>query len=273
MSRTAPGAPRHVLGFSLLTGVVLLGSACSSALSPLKNKIKVGEEDFAVFAADGPGGQSDLFAVLAAGGSVHQLTFTQLAEDAPALSPDGGGVAFLRARAGADSGSRRVWVMNLLNGAERELPLPDGAGAPSEVAWSRDGRSIYVRTDAGLYRVAAPPADPAPARVSGTDSLAADSALALVLGDPPLARVTPCPAGVAGICVTTVTGETQVLEKEGRDPTRWGPDSLGFFVGDGNDFEVRPLGGGRSRRLLWKRVPNGAHHMTYARALPRPREQ
>lgn len=250
----------------LAAGLGVLLAGCTSTLSPVKNRISVGEEDFAVFAAESPGGGEDLFAVPSSGGAVAQVTFTPMYEGAPALSPNGDMVAFVRGRSAADTTSHRVWVMNLLNGAERELPAALSMGVPQRIGWSRDGRTIFVRTSHLSYRVAAPPAAPDPAPVTVADGLQADSALGVILGEPPFAEVIPCAAG-KGICVRTRLGETQELDSLGREPVRWGADSIGYFVG--TDFLVRPLAGGKSRRLLWRRAPAGIHALTFVQARPR----
>jgi len=44
-----------------------------------------------------------------------------------------------------------------------------------------------------------------------------------------------------------------LLDSTATGAVRWGADSLGYFLRDG--FEVRPLGGGRSRRPVWSGAP------------------
>ena len=85
----------------------------------------------------GSGVSGDLYAVRADGGPAFPLTYTPVAELAPALAPDGADLAFLRGQSLRDSTPATVWVMNLLNGAERELRLPKDAGTPERVGWSR----------------------------------------------------------------------------------------------------------------------------------------
>ena len=90
--------------------------------------------------------------------------------------------------------------MNLLNGAEREIELPEGAGPPEQVGWTTDGRSLVVRAGGRLYRAAAPPAEGAARPVAGAERAAAESALAVLLGEPGFARVVPC-ATPEDLCV------------------------------------------------------------------------
>ena len=70
-----------------------------------------------------------------------RITFTNVAELRPALSPDGGALVFLRGTSLRTRRRRTVWVMNLLSGSERELPLPKGAGRPHRVGWGPGGTS------------------------------------------------------------------------------------------------------------------------------------
>ena len=107
---------RHVAAIILSGSVV---AACN--LSPLSNRIKVGEEPIVVFIGEGVDGNTDLFVVPASGGSIMQLTFTPLHESMPRLNTRGDIVAFLRARDSAATTPTEVVIMNMLNGAERAL--------------------------------------------------------------------------------------------------------------------------------------------------------
>lgn len=234
------------------------------------NRLAPGEEPIVVFVGEAGDGSTDLFAVSAGGGTVYQLTYNRPVESRPALSPDGAAVAFLRRPLRDDGAGAEVTVMNLLNAAERQLPLPAEAGAPVAVAWSRDGRALLARTGTGIWRLDAPPADPAPRALAGAEATAADSLLGILLGSPAFARVEPCEAG--GFCVRTAEGELGPLTATGREPFRWGADSVAWF--DGERIEVRPLGPGRSRHLIWTQPPRNPREATYAAAVgpPPPRE-
>jgi len=203
-----------------------------------------------VFVGGDGAGQGDLFAVPTSGGEATQLTFSSVSESWPALSPDGGAVAFLRAPGDSTRGS--VWVMNLVSGAERELELPSGAGAPTRVGWAADGRSIVVATTAGRYRAPAPPQKGGAVRVPPAKRPAAESALSVLLGSPAFARVTPCDRP-EDLCVVGDTGAPELLAKGARDGVRWGSDSVAYFIGD--ELLVRPLGPGRERTVELKHPP------------------
>ena len=69
--------------------VLLGGAACRVSLSPLQNRIAVGEESFVIFAADGEDAAGDLFAVRTNGGAVYPVTYTRLHETAPAFIETG----------------------------------------------------------------------------------------------------------------------------------------------------------------------------------------
>jgi hypothetical protein len=221
--------------------------------------MEVGRDAYAVFVGGGGPAGGDLYAVRTDGGPVVPLTFTNVGEMRPALSPDGVLLAFLRGASLRDSTPGTVWVMNLLSGAEREIELPGGAGSPRQVGWSPDGPALVVRADRGLYRGDAPPAPARLAPVSAAQRPAAESTLAVLLGRPVFARVVPC-ATAGALCVASDTGAPGPLAIGARDPLRWGDDSVAFFVGSG--VEIRPVGPGRSRRLAWDHEPARAREMT-----------
>ena len=220
---------------------VLVLAACAP-LAPMRHRIEAGRDAYVVFVADAPDGRGDLWAMTTGGGEPVQLTFSLPAESGPALSADGDVVAFLRARSAADTVHRRVWLLNLLNGAEREMSLPPGAGAPEQVAWLGRTR-LAVRTTAGTWLMQAPPAAPDAGRAGLAEAAAADSAFAVWVGDPPFARIATCTAGT-GLCVLGDSGESS-LAPDGRGPIHWGADSIAFV--EGGELVVRPAGPGRAR--------------------------
>ena len=247
---------------------VLATLGCQSTFLPLKNRITPGTDAFVVFVADGPGEASELWAGQASGGAVYQLTYTLSDEDAPALTPSGGVLAFTRSPSRADSGARRIWFMNLVSGSERELPaLPTGA-VPTRLAFSADGSVLYVRTTDGIWMVQAPPSAPAPRRLTATDSARADSALTTFIGEPPFAVVGACVAAAGKLCVFPPgppPANTEIpLQEGGFDPVHWGADSIGYFVGD--RLLVRSGAGGRVREVEWARMPRHPRRPTYAPA-------
>jgi hypothetical protein len=245
---------------------VLLVSACSGSLPPLRGQIEVGRDAYAVFVAGSGLAGGDLYAVRAEGGAALPITFTNVGEMRPRLSPDGTSIVFLRGRSLTDSTPATIWVMNLLNGAERDLTLPKGAGLPMAAAWADAGRTIVVATAAGLYRFGAPPAAPDPRQVGAAERPAAESSLAVLLGEPVFARVVPCPEQGA-LCIQPDSGAPALLARGARDALPWGTDSVAYFVGD--EVEIRPLGAGRSRRLAMDAPPR-PRQMTAFMGSPKP---
>ena len=240
--------------------VVLALSGCSGSLPPLRGQIEVGRDAYAVFVAGASAAGGDLYAVRAEGGEALPITFTNVGEMRPRLSPDGSSIVFLRGRSLVDSTPATIWVMNLLNGADRELALPKGAGNPTAAAWSAGGRTIVAATSNGLFQFDAPPASANGRPVPAARRAAAESSLAVLLGDPVFARVVPC-AEPGALCLASDSGAPALLAHGAHDATSWGPDSVAFFMGD--EVEIRPLGAGRARRLEWASVPRAPRQLTF----------
>jgi len=250
------GIARPVRGCASVGALGLLGIlACSGTLPPLRGQIEVGREAYAIVAAGSDAASGDLYAVRASGGPVIPITFSTVGETRPALSPDGRRLAFLRGRAVGDSTPGSVWVMDLLTGGEREVSLPRQAGIPRQVGWSPDGR-LTVATTAGVFRTGAPGDASRAVPASQAERAAADSSLAVLLGDPVFARAIPC-AEPQSLCVVGDTGAPGLLAEHARAPARWGTDSVAFLVG--NAIEVRPLGPGRARQIEWSGLPGRAN--------------
>jgi hypothetical protein len=255
----------------LLVFSLLLSASCGT-LPPLRGKIDVGHESYAVFVG-GSGLGGDLYAVRSNGGPAYPITFTTVAEMRPALSPDGAEVAFFRGISLRDSTPASLWILNLLNGSERELRLPKGAGTLERVGWSADGKSLVVRTGTELYRLDAPPARPNPRILPPEDRAAAESSLAVLLGQPVFASVIPCKRA-EDLCVVPRRGQPGILAQAARDPVRWGRDSVAFFTGE--LLQIRPLAKGRPRLLNWSEVPARPRQLTYFQGsppAPEPQEQ
>jgi hypothetical protein len=220
---------------------------CRGSLSPLSNRLQIGQEPYVVFAAAGEEGVGDLFASSTAGGAVFQVTFTRVDERLPALSPSGILLAFVRAAAPGTQARASLVVMNLLNGAERRVEL-EGKSIDA-VAWSADGNHLFIRGADGIEVTAAPPAPLALTPVPTAQLAAADSLFRILLGDPPQAEAVPC-AG-AGLCARFADGHEQPITPTGSSPVRWPGDSL--LYREGERWVVRPLGGGKSRDLVWQK--------------------
>ena len=251
---------------------LFVGVACGT-VAPLRGKIDVGRESYAVFVG-GSGVSGDLYAVRADGGPAHPITFTPVAELRPALAPNGVDLAFLRGVSLRDSTPATVWVMNLLNGVERELELPQGAGRPERLAWSERGETLVVETETALYRFDAPPERPDPRPVPESARAAAESTLAVLLGDPVFARVVPCRRRDDDLCVITRAGRSSILAQAAHDPVRWGTDSVAFFT-VGELLQIRPLAKGRPRLLHLSNPPARPRQATFfqGRGLQDPGEQ
>jgi hypothetical protein len=224
-------------------------AACRGTLSPLSNKLEVGEEPYLAFAADGEAGAGDLFASALVGGTPYQVTFTRLDERLPALSPDGVMLAFVRARAVGGTGAADLVVMNLLNGAERRRRLALAGGADA-LAWSPDGATLYARRGDAIFTMPAPPAEGELAPVPPAAALAADSAFRVLLGQPPVGEAMPCPDG-PGVCARLGTAPPVVLSPVAAFPIRWLGDSIAYL--ERGEWTIRPLGGGATRILRWTR--------------------
>ena len=223
--------------------LLLVSSTAACTLPPLRGRVEIGTDPYAVVVADGSGG-ADLYAIHGRTGEMIALTFSPVRELGPALAPDGGAVAFLRAPPSPADSGRTVWVMNLLSGAERELVPPGGAGQPERVAWAPGGSALYVETARGIWRYAMPPGAP-PEPLAAADRAEADSAFMVLLGSPAFARAERCGAE-QGVCVVTGEG-TQVLAADAVSPARWGSDSVAFVRA--GKIQVRPLGGGAPRTV------------------------
>ncbi len=221
--------------------------AACTGLPPLRHNFEVGRDPYIVLVADAPDGRGDLWAVSVDGSVAVQVTFSLPAEWSPRLSPSGDVLAFLRSREQGDTARTRIWLMNLLNGSERELVLPDSSGAPLALAWTEDGRAMVIRTTRTIFRVNAPPYPPAPAEVLPADIAAAERALDVTVGTPAFARVAPCEETPAALCVYPDSGPPATLATGAVNPVRWGDDSLAYEV-DGA-LVVRPVGPGRERTV------------------------
>jgi hypothetical protein len=226
--------------------LLLLALACRGSLSPLSNRIQVGQEAYVVFTADGEDGAGDLFASPPTGGTAYQITFTRVDEELPALSRDGTMLAFFRGRAPGDERHRVLVVMNLVNAAERQCDV--GETGPGSIAWSSDGGRVYVRLGESLFVSPTPPNALALTPLATDERPAADSQFAVLLGDPPLATAVSCDSG-GGICARFGDGRQEPISRAGADPVRWRGDSVTY--NDAGKWTVRPLAGGETRRLQW----------------------
>jgi hypothetical protein len=247
---------------SLPAALLLL--ACRGSLSPLSNKLEVGQQPYLIFAADGEAGVGDLFASAPAGGPSFQITFTRVDEELPSLSADGTMLAFVRSRAPGDTRHHSLVVMNLLNGAERRVDT-DGV-MPTALAWSRDGARLFLQEGDTVRVTLTPPAALHLTPVARADRSAADSQLAVLLGDPPQAMAVPCDNG-EGICARLGDGSQQMITHSGRDPARWSGDSIAYR--EDADWVIQPLTGGKTRTLSLARASGHPRSLTIFAGHPR----
>lgn len=238
-----------------------------SGLPPLRHKFEVGRDAYVILVADAPDGRGDLWAMSPDGSDIVQITFSLPAEWSPRLSPSGDVIAFLRSREQGDTARTRIWLMNLLNGSEREVSLPDSAGAPTALAWSEGGRALIVRTTRTIFRVNAPPYPPAPAEPSGADRAAAQQALEVMVGSPAFARVAAC-EGTNALCVYPDSGPPAPIADGATDPVRWGNDSLAYQLN--GELVVRPVGPGRERLVRWRQSLVNPRDLTVFTGLRKP---
>jgi hypothetical protein len=256
------------LGFPaprLLILALGLGLACRGTLSPLSNKLKVGQEQYVVFTADGEEGKGDLFASAPSGGKAYQITFSRVDEELPALSPDGTMLAFIRSATPGETSTWSLVVMNLLSGTERRVGLRENI--PTRLAWSADGGRIFLQRATGPQTTPAPPALLSPQAVPIPERESAESSLAVMLGDPPQAEAVPCPDGV-GLCARRGNRTLQTFAERGSAPARWLGDSVAYL--EKGEWIIRPLAGGRTRVLSWTTKLTRPRDLTVFRGLSGP---
>ena len=246
----------------------LLGG-CGGSLPPLRGHIEVGSDPFVIFVGGTSRAGGDLYAVPGTGGAAIPVTFSAVGEMRPALAPNGSAVAFLRGGTLRDSAPASVWVMNLLNGAERQIALPRDAPPPAQVGWNEAGTELVIRAGDRLYRSPAPPAEATAALVPAPERARAESALSVLLGRPIFGRVVRC-ADPDDLCVEADTGAPGLLARHASGAARYGDDSV--LVQIGRDLLVRPLGPGHAREIEWAGLPPAPREPTaFGGATPEPR--
>jgi hypothetical protein len=242
-------------------GAAALAAGCT--VTPLTNKLDPGSDPMVLVVGEGRDGQTDLFAAAAAGGRFIRLTFTRPVEAAPALSPAGTAVAFVRARTPADTTAWDLVVLDLLTAGERSQPVPAGGLPVAALGWSPDGARLYLRGGGVVLATPAPPAALALAPVPDAERPRADSATRALLGAPAFAELARCGDEP---CAVTAGGDTTRFGARTAGAFAWGADSIGLLR-DGT-IEVRPLGGGRTRRPDWSGAPDRLRMAAYHPGAP-----
>jgi hypothetical protein len=242
---------------SLVTAVLV--TACN--LTPLTNKIAVGEEAFVVGVGEGSDSATDLFAAPAGGGNFVRLTFNRAEERAPRFAPSGARVAYLRRSPGSPRWA--LVVLDLVNAAEQSVAVPTEAGKPERLGWSSDGARVVLKAN-GYYASATPPEPMALRPVDSAALTGADSATRELLGSSREGLIEPC-----GVLLCVVVGDAVTSLGPGvSGAIRWGADSVGYFSSGG--FQVRPLTGGLSRRPAWNGLPSRLRELSYHEAVRSP---
>lgn len=231
---------------------LLLLTGC--AVTPLTNKIAVGEDAFVIAVGEGPDSATDLFAAPAGGGNFIRLTFNRAEERGPRLGPDGTQVAYLRRSSGSPLWS--LVILDLRSNVEHSVPLPAAAGEPLQLGWSTTGKNVMVRAN-GYFSTETPPARLRLVPVSAEATGAADSVTRERLGPGDLGVVRPC----GGELCVAVGDSVTPLGPGNTGAIRWGTDSVGYF--SLGSFEVRPLRGGHPRRPAWKALPARLRELSY----------
>lgn len=168
-------------------------------------------------------GNADIYIQSVAGASPVRITADPAVDENPAWRPDGGAVAFTRVET-AEGAPCRVIVVGVPRGRERTVgPCP--GGVPSRLAWSADGRSLYLGGRAGVGR---------PRSLFRMDVASGEAV-----------RITTPPEGYWG-------DDEPVVSPDGRHVAfmrrvTW--TSVGVFVLRTDTGEVRPLSEERAR--LW----------------------
>lgn len=238
--------------------LLLALGACT--LSPVSSKIDPGRTPFLVFVAEGADDNTDLFIGEPGGGRILQLTFTPVLELAPALSPDGSVVAFLRMKDTLPGTRRDIVLMGITSGSETRLSLPPEAGVPLRLAWSEDLEWIYAFTAQGIWRLSAQRGEKVAELLTGAAREVADSALSSWIGRPRFAEIITC--ANPGVCLTLPSGDTIQLTSTGRDAFPWGADSVAWF--EGTRVLVRALSGGNLRQVDWTGMPSHPRSASYS---------
>lgn len=245
---------------------LLMTAACG--VTPLTNKIDVGTDAFVIGVGEATDGMTDLFAASAAGGPVSRVTFNRLQEQVPRLSGSGTQLVFLRSSPVETTDPEpEIVMLDLRSMAERGTRLPREAGPATAVAWLPGDSAIAIRTRDAIWSHPAVSASAEFSRLAGADSARADSALAVLLGDPPAAIVVDCDGG-SGVCVRAASGETSTLDTTATAPLRWGADSIAYSLSGA--VTIRPLAGGRSRTPPWRGAPASFRELSYHPGAPDP---
>jgi dipeptidyl aminopeptidase/acylaminoacyl peptidase len=222
---------------------------------------------------------NDIWSVAVTGGSVRRLTINPGSESAPALSPDGGSIAFLSSPARGDQSDILVQEVGS-DGSLRGVPVnltADWDLQPGAPSWSGDGGQIRFSAGTGgnshLFAVAAAAGEirqitAGDRRLSGFSFSENDRVMAFTATDP----VTPSELYVAAGDGSTEQKATGFNDDWLSDITLMPAERIAWMMEDSIEVEgwvVRPVGEvpGRSYPMVLKihGGPHGAYGNTFFR--------
>ncbi len=213
---------------------------------------------------------NDIWSVAVTGGSVRRLTINPGSESAPALSPDGGSIAFLSSPARGDQSDILVQEVGS-DGSLRGVPVnltADWDLQPGAPSWSGDGGQIRFSAGTGgnshLFAVAAAAGEirqitAGDRRLSGFSFSENDRVMAFTATDP----VTPSELYVAAGDGSTEQKATGFNDDWLSDITLMPAERIAWMMEDSIEVEgwvVRPVGEvpGRSYPMVLK-IHGGPH--------------
>jgi Tol biopolymer transport system component/DNA-binding winged helix-turn-helix (wHTH) protein len=139
VSRTRTGAP-GARPAAAVPITAYVGIASMPSVSPDGNKVAF------AWGPGGPGSNVDIYVKPVTSGEPQRLTTSPARDDAPAWSPDGRSIAFMRSTSGGST--EDLMVLPAAGGAERRLTamsVPDVRNRmPHGLAWAPDGKGIAL---------------------------------------------------------------------------------------------------------------------------------
>jgi len=108
--------------------------------------------------------RGEVYAMPVEGGPMKQMTFLNSVAVCPVWSQDGKTIAFVSDK----NGKRRVWVINVVNGAPREFKQSD-VGIQMFLAWTPSAEILYQRSDLRSFHLLNPATETERAFVPAAD--------------------------------------------------------------------------------------------------------
>jgi dipeptidyl aminopeptidase/acylaminoacyl peptidase len=193
--------------------------------------------------------KSNIYKTLIDGGAPTQLTFLNVNCYGPAWSPDGTRVAFNS----DESGSRKIWIVDIGGGRPRQLAKTQIGGVPGhgfELSWA-PGHSILYRAPEGKIKLLDPDTEEEKMLVKD-DSFYAEGG---PIYSPDGMRVAVNARG--GIWVVSVKDNTgSLVIKEKASLVGWSPNGNSVFAAIKDQMMAIPLNGGNAKPLFTLPTPN-----------------